>query len=696
MKTADALRTLGLALLAAACSRPSAPPDTRDAAAPPPASAPAPEVAVKSGIYLGATAKHACAIDSAGTMRCWGSNSHGQLGDIATAIPRVKPVAVYKLPPVVMAALGARHTCAVQQQDGNVVCWGDNRSGQLGDVDAPGRAVIKGVRDTVQVVAGEAFTCALDAAHHVTCWGLLPDIEAVKEATPIPDLEATRLAASSRSVCAVRTSGAVACWGDNRDRNILADGPRRVERPTDVSFREARVKVARATDVALTDASACAVMTEGEVVCWGKTWRGSQQAEREYRMENAEAITAGASGHFCMRDRGGKMECWGNSATGATGSQRYSRNALDGLLFHEVRAGFDFTCGRADKGVMCWGTNSAGQLALDFEDAITRPRKIEAARGARTLAAGDGVMCTIAADYTVHCFGPDATTQPNEAAPRTIGSIAKADDIVMGGGVACAMTARLPTCWGDNRASLLPSQNAVTVYPSTLASLRDAKQLVFGADHACSLSDDGAVACWGGLGKARVTPKPIRVDKAAAVAVGADEGCALLADGTVTCFPLHDPPAGEAGAARFTPAKVNGVRGARLLAHGPDHGCVIDTRNGVHCWGRDDQAAPVAGIEGATELAIGDGFTCARRIDGTVVCWGKGDRGQLGDGKREDRAEPRAVDGLSGVKSIRASTSHVCALDAEGSVYCWGDNRARNIASGSPLIVIDPVTIAVP
>ena len=86
-----------------------------------------------NAVALGGGYNHACALLADGTMRCWGHNIFGQLGDPAS-VPTgsAVPVTVSGINGARAITTGAFHTCAVLQ-DGTLRCWGHNGQGQLGD-----------------------------------------------------------------------------------------------------------------------------------------------------------------------------------------------------------------------------------------------------------------------------------------------------------------------------------------------------------------------------------------------------------------------------------------------------------------------------------------------------------------------------------------------------------------------------------
>src|SRR2546430_10538083 len=78
---------------------------------------------------------HTCALLQDGSVRCWGQNDYGQLGNGTVSSAQVSnatPVEVIGITTATAVTAGGYHACALLQ-NGSVRCWGQNDYGQLGD-----------------------------------------------------------------------------------------------------------------------------------------------------------------------------------------------------------------------------------------------------------------------------------------------------------------------------------------------------------------------------------------------------------------------------------------------------------------------------------------------------------------------------------------------------------------------------------
>jgi len=159
-----------------------------------PATSLVPVAVTSTGVLSGKTLtkirsglKSVCAIDSAGSMYCWGQNNYGQLGNGSTTNSS-NPVAVPLTgllagKTILDVGVGTYSTC-VLASDSNVYCWGFNTNGQLGNgsttnsltpvaVDTSGALSGK----TVQIITSgpyNDYTCVRASDGQVYCWGLNP------------------------------------------------------------------------------------------------------------------------------------------------------------------------------------------------------------------------------------------------------------------------------------------------------------------------------------------------------------------------------------------------------------------------------------------------------------------------------------------------------------------------------------------
>ena len=248
-------------------------------------------VGLTSGVAdISAGSRHTCALTAAGGIKCWGYNFYSQLGDGTSGFgnDRTTPVDVVGLESGVSAvALGDLHSCALTTA-GSVKCWGYNATGQLGNgttsfsqtvpVDAVG--LTSGI---AAISAGARHTCALTTVGGVQCWGAnqfgqLGDGTTSLRTTPVAVVGlgggVAAVAAGAVHTCALTTAGAVKCWGDN-DVGQLGDGTTADRSaPADVSGLSDGVAAIAVGGVhfeaipAITGHT-CAATTAGAVKCWG-------------------------------------------------------------------------------------------------------------------------------------------------------------------------------------------------------------------------------------------------------------------------------------------------------------------------------------------------------------------------------------------------------------------------------------------
>ncbi len=127
--------------------------------------------------------------------------------------------------------------CGVRGSDGQVLCWGNNYTGQLGDGSRENRArptPVPGITDAVQVAAGDLHVCALRRSGRVSCWGR-NEFGAIGDGTMGPRLirlvpvdarsieDAVGISVGGAHSCARLRRGAVLCWGVN-NHSQLGDG----------------------------------------------------------------------------------------------------------------------------------------------------------------------------------------------------------------------------------------------------------------------------------------------------------------------------------------------------------------------------------------------------------------------------------------------------------------------------------------
>lgn len=332
---------------------------------------------------------HTCARKQDNTLWCWGSNDSGQVGDGTTEL-RLQPVQVAALGShVVGVSAGADHTCA-RMDDDSLRCWGYNYSGQVGDGSYLSRrspvTVATLGNSVAQVAAGQLHTCARKTDGTIWCWGNnyygnIGDGSTHKAPIPVPvkDISggAIDIAAGGNHTCA-RTGGigSISCWGRNHLGQFGNNATSEIEPRAIWASAFEHDNVELATGFYHT----CVRHGDGRMLCCGKNSQGElgHGAAENFRLEPVEPqgidgdVVQIATGffHTCLRKSDGTAWCWGSNGTGQVGDgtvetprRKPTRVMSLGDSVIGIAANADRTCAiKADGSLWCWGSNSAGEI----------------------------------------------------------------------------------------------------------------------------------------------------------------------------------------------------------------------------------------------------------------------------------------------------------------------------------------------
>ncbi len=350
-------------------------------------------VGVGNAIEVSTRFGHTCVRRQTGGVSCWGPNGGGTLGDGVDAVTGVDRVGVAATHMVVQVAGGARHGCA-RRATGEVLCWGANSNGQIGDgttANRPEPVLVASVMDAVALAAGEGHTCALRADRTVACWGLnadgqLGDGSSTDRTSPVAVLginDAVQLVAGARHTCARRASGVVFCWGSNA-QGQLGDGTT-MARSTPVEVAGLRAVI----ELAAGQQHSCAARVSGDVVCWGSNSDGqlgdgtttSRSMIAPVSLVTGAVELAAGLGHTCARLVDGTVRCWGANRLGQLGDgtivaslTAVATSMPMDMRFVALTGGESSSCARTATGlVYCWGDNTSGQMGERAAPFRTRP-----------------------------------------------------------------------------------------------------------------------------------------------------------------------------------------------------------------------------------------------------------------------------------------------------------------------------------
>lgn len=381
---------------------------------------------------------------------------------------------------IVQVSAGGDFSCA-RRENGEVLCWGANLVGQLGDGnmrhgaacgmtgveprDCSATPVEVALVEAVDIQSESAATCATNPDGDVWCWGLSDVIDeggGSRRRLFTPEQRAgfamaADLGKGSRHTCVLQSDDTLLCAGQGESGQLgVTDF---VDHPTPMA-----VTLAGPLEIEASGDFSCA-RTATEVYCWGANLGGQLgddmghdtcgTAPNTYDCSaspvpvdlsgiDGSSVTQLALGaaHACALVDDGTVQCWGFNAAGQAGgtpgTDVLSPEPIAGLTdVVAIAAGLDNTCAIVDGGgVKCWGSNSEGQLGdgeevgshtacanVRGEDIDCSPTPVDVAltEGATDIAVGSRHVCVVGESASVWCWGWNDQRQlgPNGNSDRT-------------------------------------------------------------------------------------------------------------------------------------------------------------------------------------------------------------------------------------------------------------------------------------
>lgn len=285
-------------------------------------------------------------------------------------------------------SMGSGSSCAIDTNH-DIYCWGSGRYMELQDEETdflglysyvPRKVNISG--KYTQVQRASSGICALREDGVVNCWGYADSYflgngasgrywltEATPSTVALPNT-AIYLGAGPYSdsggnanICAIITGGDVYCWGGNRD-GILGNG--------NTSSQLIPVKTNTAQKfktVATGGSNSCGITTSDDIYCWGSGYNGalgqgstsnSTSPVKTNTSVKFQSLSVGSGGTTCALSTSGTVYCWGGNTYGQIGdgttSYKTSPVAINsGTVYTSVATSGYTTCATTAASVDCWG-----------------------------------------------------------------------------------------------------------------------------------------------------------------------------------------------------------------------------------------------------------------------------------------------------------------------------------------------------
>ncbi|MQF69154.1 hypothetical protein FIM12_02300 [SAR202 cluster bacterium AD-804-J14_MRT_500m] len=687
---------------------------------------------------ISAGADHTCALTTEGGIKCWGSNGNGRLG-YGGVTDYAIPIDVSGLESgVSVVSAGSRHTCAVTTA-GGIKCWGSNSHGQLGDGTTIDRATpvdVSGLTSGVSTVsAGKNHTCAVTTSGRIKCWGsntygqlgngstsnTIAPVDVNMSMTPPPS--PTPTPAPTPTPTPPRTP-----------TPTPTPGPPPLP---EVSFLLTGSSGDESIGTVMLNVSINTASTDTILVDYNVTSGSASGAGQDY-------IVGGSSLGFAPGGTSKSISLLivDDSISESTETVIVSLyNPINAVLGSSSSYTFyilDNDTGSSSSSSVPQATATptptpqATATTTPSPTPTTAPTPTPVPSWSATLVrAGDAHTCAITSpEGYLKCWGHnqhgqlgDGSNSNRHTPVDTLGLNSGVSDIATGSRHTCVITyVGGVQCWGHNNTGQLGdgTTNNRSTKVDVLGLTSGVSAISAGIEHTCALTTAGGIKCWGSNQSGQMGNGTTSLNQTspgdvtghttgmAGVAAGQYYTCAITTSGITTCWGSNNY--GQMGNGttlgnQTSPGNVVGIDSifgnspitATYIAAGDKHACVITSNQGVKCWGGNTAgqlgdgsttdrttAVQVSGLtSGVSQISLGNANSCALTSAGGLKCWGSGQQGRVGDGYTHDRPYPVDVYGLSnGVIDIGVGNFHACAVTTGGGVKCWGSGHSGALGVG--------------
>ncbi len=350
---------------------------------------------------------------------------------------------------------------------------------------------------------------------------------------------------------------------------------------------------------------------------------------------DAVSVATGSE-HSCAVLSNGEVDCWGEDEFGDFGNGTSEMLSLAPVRVSGITTATSISSVLSSScvvlssgGVDCWGENRDGRLGDGSETASSIPVSVSGIDDATSVSIGDGHACAIVMGGHIECWGENVRGELGNGIklPRVIGEeffnltpvevdgITDATAVAVGSTHTCALlSGGSVDCWGNNASGQMgigdheEGVNEEYSTPQKVTSVADAIAITASGNYTCAVLSGGSIDCWG------------------------ENGYGALGYETV---------AGRS----FLPLPVYGITDATAVVAGENHTCALLSGGDIDCWGANGSGqlgngttesstvpVSVSTIAGAIEIGQPTASdTCARFSEGGIDCWGEGGSGQLGN-----------------------------------------------------------------